>query len=57
MPGMPRLGAALPLQNLSPTQQVAYIQQAETSGYDSAWVPEVVTTPSAKADGFVRTTV
>lgn len=30
---MPRFGAALPLQNLSPAHQVAYIRQAETSGY------------------------
>jgi probable F420-dependent oxidoreductase len=41
---MPRLGAALPLQNLVPRQQVAYIQQAEVSGYEGIWVPEVMGT-------------
>ena len=44
MPGMQRLGAALPLHNLAPGQQVAYIQQAETSGYEGIWVPEVMGT-------------
>jgi probable F420-dependent oxidoreductase len=44
MPGMLRLGAALPLHNLTPGQQVAYIQQAETSGYEGIWVPEVMGT-------------
>src|SRR5215510_8392459 len=44
IPGMPRLGAALPLQNLVPRQQVAYIQQAEASGYEGIWVPEVMGT-------------
>jgi len=44
MPGMPRLGAALPLHNLTPGQQVAYIQQAEASGYEGIWVPEVMGT-------------
>ena len=44
MPGMPRLGAALPPQNLAPGQQVAYIRQAETSGYEGIWVPEVMGT-------------
>src|SRR5262245_59972317 len=42
--GMPRLGAAVPLQHLSPAQQVAYIRHAEVQGYDSAWVPEVMGT-------------
>jgi alkanesulfonate monooxygenase SsuD/methylene tetrahydromethanopterin reductase-like flavin-dependent oxidoreductase (luciferase family) len=46
---MQRLGAALPLQNLSPPQQVAYMQRAETSGYDSAWVPEVLGTDDLEA--------
>jgi hypothetical protein len=41
---MLRLGAALPLHNLAPGQQVAYIQQAETSGYEGIWVPEVMGT-------------
>lgn len=41
---MQRLGAALPLQNLPPGQQVAYIRQAETSGYEGIWVPEVMGT-------------
>jgi probable F420-dependent oxidoreductase len=41
---MPRLGAALPLHNLAPGQQVAYIQQAEASGYEGIWVPEVMGT-------------
>jgi len=41
---MLRLGAALPLHNLTPGQQVAYIQQAETSGYEGVWVPEVMGT-------------
>jgi len=41
---MPRFGAALPLQNLPPGQQVAYIRQAETSGYEGIWVPEVMGT-------------
>jgi len=41
---MPRFGAALPLQNLSPEHQVAYIRQAETSGYEGIWVPEVMGT-------------
>lgn len=40
----PRLGAALPLQNLPPGQQVAYIRHAEASGYDGVWVPEVMGT-------------
>src|SRR5213594_3454050 len=44
MPGMPRFGAALPLQNLSPGHQVAYIRQAEASGYEGIWVPEVLGT-------------
>ncbi|MGE3536542.1 MAG: LLM class flavin-dependent oxidoreductase [Candidatus Tectimicrobiota bacterium] len=41
---MPRLGAALPLHNLPPAQQVAYLIQAEASGYESAWIPEVMGT-------------
>jgi len=41
---MLRLGAALPLHNLAPGQQVAYIQQAEASGYEGIWVPEVMGT-------------
>jgi probable F420-dependent oxidoreductase len=41
---MQRCGAALPLQNLPPGQQVAYIRQAETSGYEGIWVPEVLGT-------------
>lgn len=41
---MRRLGAALPLHNLPPEQQVAYLQQAEASGYESAWIPEIMGT-------------
>src|SRR5438874_7418226 len=41
---MLRLGAALPLHNLPPGQQLAYIRQAETSGYEGIWVPEVLGT-------------
>jgi probable F420-dependent oxidoreductase len=41
---MQRCGAALPLQNLLPGQQLAYIRQAETSGYEGIWVPEVMGT-------------
>ena len=41
---MERCGAALPLQNLPPGQQLAYIRQAETSGYEGIWVPEVLGT-------------
>ena len=41
---MQRLGAALPLQNLPPGQQVTYIRQAEASGYEGIWVPEVMGT-------------
>ena len=41
---MQRLGAALPLQNLPPGQQVAYIRRAEASGYEGIWVPEVMGT-------------
>lgn len=41
---MPRLGAALPLHNLPPVQQVAYIKHAEASGYAGIWVPEVMGT-------------
>jgi hypothetical protein len=36
---MPRCGAALPLHNLAPGQQVASIQQAEASGYEGIWGP------------------
>jgi len=41
---MARFGAALPLHNLSPAHQLAYIRQVETSGYDSVWIPEVMGT-------------
>ena len=48
---MLRLGAALPLHNLAPGQQVAYIQQAETSGYEGIWVPEVMGTDAFTVPG------
>jgi alkanesulfonate monooxygenase SsuD/methylene tetrahydromethanopterin reductase-like flavin-dependent oxidoreductase (luciferase family) len=37
---MPRFGAVLPLHSLAPGLRVAYIQQAEASGYEGIWVPK-----------------
>jgi alkanesulfonate monooxygenase SsuD/methylene tetrahydromethanopterin reductase-like flavin-dependent oxidoreductase (luciferase family) len=37
---MPHLEAVLPLHSLAPGLRVAYIQQAEASGYAGIWVPK-----------------
>jgi probable F420-dependent oxidoreductase len=41
---MHRLGIAMPTQNLPPMQQIDYARQAEASGYEGLWVPEIMGT-------------